>query len=121
MVGDGLQVTLNTVTSPLEHYHYDTFELTWGLSDARIKVTFHTDVKGKISGKTADALRDITDNYGKKLRMNRNMLLYLAPDSDDISGAIEFGKSITGLKGIIIIKDDNVWVWGEVKLCETSI
>jgi len=39
---------------------------------------------------------------------------------DDITSAIEFSESIRGLKGVIIIKDDNIGVWGEVKLCETS-
>ncbi len=41
--------------------------------------------------------------------------------SDDINSAIEFSQRISGLKGIIIIKDDNMGVWGEVKLCETSV
>lgn len=39
----------------------------------------------------------------------------------DINSAIEFGKSISGLKGVVIIKGDKMGVWGEVKLCETSI
>ncbi len=39
---------------------------------------------------------------------------------DGISGAIEFGSGIDGLKGLIIIKDDAIGVWGEVKLCEIS-
>jgi hypothetical protein len=39
---------------------------------------------------------------------------------DDIDRAIEFGQGIGGLKGIIIIKDDRIGVWGKVKLCETS-
>ncbi len=38
----------------------------------------------------------------------------------DISDAIEFGKSISGLTGLIIIKDENIGVWGGVKLCQTS-
>lgn len=38
----------------------------------------------------------------------------------DITSAIEFGQSISGLKGIVIIKDAHIGVWGEVKLCETS-
>lgn len=41
--------------------------------------------------------------------------------ASDFTSAIEFGKSISNLKGIIIIKDDNMAVWGEVKLCETSV
>jgi ApbE superfamily uncharacterized protein (UPF0280 family) len=39
----------------------------------------------------------------------------------DIASAIEFGQSLSGLKGVIIIKDDKMGVWGEVKLCETSL
>ena len=39
---------------------------------------------------------------------------------DDITGAIEFAQSIPGLKGVIIIKDDIIGLWGEVKLCQTS-
>lgn len=39
----------------------------------------------------------------------------------DIADAIEFGKSISGLKGLLIIKDDSVGVWGEAKLCQTSV
>jgi ApbE superfamily uncharacterized protein (UPF0280 family) len=41
--------------------------------------------------------------------------------ADDITDAIEFGQSITGLTGLIVIKDDNMGIWGEVKLCETSV
>ena len=40
---------------------------------------------------------------------------------DDINGAIEFGQGIKGIKGIIIILGGNIGVWGEIKLCETSI
>jgi len=39
---------------------------------------------------------------------------------DDITGVIEFAQSIPGLKGVIIIKDDIIGLWGEVKLCQTS-
>ena len=39
----------------------------------------------------------------------------------DITSAIEFSQSISGLKGVMIIKDDNMGVWGKVKLCETSV
>jgi ApbE superfamily uncharacterized protein (UPF0280 family) len=39
----------------------------------------------------------------------------------DIDSAIEFGKSISGLKGIVIIKGDKIGAWGEVKLCEISV
>ena len=39
---------------------------------------------------------------------------------DDITNAIEFGNGIVGLKGLIIIKDDAIGVWGDIKLCEIS-
>jgi len=39
----------------------------------------------------------------------------------DIAGGIEFARSIDGLKGVIIIQDEKVGVWGEVKLCQMSI
>ena len=41
--------------------------------------------------------------------------------ASDITSAIEFGKSINGLKGLLIIKDDNMGIWGEVKVCKTSV
>ncbi len=40
---------------------------------------------------------------------------------DDINDAIESGKNIVGLRGIIIILGSNIGVWGEIKLCETSV
>jgi ApbE superfamily uncharacterized protein (UPF0280 family) len=39
---------------------------------------------------------------------------------DDISNAIEFGRVIVGLKGIIIIIGSAIGVWGDVKLCKTT-
>ena len=39
---------------------------------------------------------------------------------DDISAAIDFGSKIEGLKGLVLIKDDAIGVWGDVKLCQTS-
>jgi ApbE superfamily uncharacterized protein (UPF0280 family) len=39
----------------------------------------------------------------------------------DIDSAIEFGKTITGLKGLVIIKGDKTGVWGDIKLCRTAV
>ena len=39
--------------------------------------------------------------------------------ANDIQSGIEFAKGIDGLSGAIIIKDDNLGLWGEVKLCQT--
>ena len=41
-------------------------------------------------------------------------------DVADIEGAIEFAQSIGQLKGVVIIKDDKLGVWGEVKLVKTG-
>lgn len=38
----------------------------------------------------------------------------------DIESGIEFAKSIEGLTGLVIIKDDSVGLWGEVKICQLS-
>jgi ApbE superfamily uncharacterized protein (UPF0280 family) len=40
---------------------------------------------------------------------------------EDVAGAIQFGKGINGLKGIVIIIGESVGAWGDVKLCETSV
>jgi ApbE superfamily uncharacterized protein (UPF0280 family) len=39
----------------------------------------------------------------------------------DIPLGIEFAQSIDGVKGVIIIKDDKMGLWGEVKVHPTSI
>jgi len=39
----------------------------------------------------------------------------------DITKGIEFAKGIDGLKGAIIIKDDKIGLWGEVKICQMSV
>jgi ApbE superfamily uncharacterized protein (UPF0280 family) len=40
---------------------------------------------------------------------------------DDINRAIESGKNIVGIKGIVIIMGSSIGVWGDVKLCETTV
>jgi len=40
--------------------------------------------------------------------------------ASDIERAIEFAQGIGQLKGVIIIKDDKLGVWGEVKLVKTD-
>ncbi len=39
----------------------------------------------------------------------------------DIDAAIDFGNSINGIKGIVIIIGESLGVWGDVKLCETYV
>jgi len=43
----------------------------------------------------------------------------IVTDSDTITSGIEFARSITELTGVIIIKDTNIGIWGEVKLTQT--
>ena len=45
----------------------------------------------------------------------------LITQSSDIPSGIEFAKGIEGLKGLLIIKDDKVGLWGEVKICQMSM
>ena len=39
----------------------------------------------------------------------------------DIDRAIEYGKTIKGLRGLVIIKDEVAGAWGDIKLCETAV
>ena len=38
----------------------------------------------------------------------------------DISNGIEFAKGIDGLLGVVVVEDDKVGLWGEVKICQMS-
>jgi ApbE superfamily uncharacterized protein (UPF0280 family) len=40
---------------------------------------------------------------------------------DDINDAIELGKGIVGLRGLVIIIGKDIGVWGDIKLCETTV
>ncbi len=40
--------------------------------------------------------------------------------AEDINGGIEFAQGIDGLLGVVIIKDSNIGIWGEVKICQIS-
>jgi uncharacterized protein len=37
---------------------------------------------------------------------------------EDVQTAIQFGKHIKGVKGVVIIKDDNAGLWGELKVVQ---
>jgi ApbE superfamily uncharacterized protein (UPF0280 family) len=39
----------------------------------------------------------------------------------DIPAGIELAQSINGLKGVVIIKDDKMGLWGEVNICPTPM
>jgi len=40
----------------------------------------------------------------------------LIKDESDISSGIEFAKKIKGVKGVLIIKDDKMGIWGDIKI-----
>lgn len=40
---------------------------------------------------------------------------------EDIPAGIDFARGIDGLRGVVIIKDDRMGLWGEVKLCQMSV
>jgi len=42
-------------------------------------------------------------------------------NSTDIPAGIDFAKGIDGLLGVVIIKDDNMGLWGEVKIIQTAM
>lgn len=43
----------------------------------------------------------------------------LVTNSDTITNGIEFARGITELTGVVIIKDTNIGIWGEVKITQT--
>jgi len=49
--GHAFQLTLNRITRPLDHFHYDTFQVPANPKDEfeKLKVTFNTDLKGDIA------------------------------------------------------------------------
>ncbi|MFC2032917.1 UPF0280 family protein [Chloroflexota bacterium] len=44
----------------------------------------------------------------------------LIQQPEDINKGIEFARGIKSLKGVVIIKDDNMGFWGDVTICQTS-
>lgn len=38
----------------------------------------------------------------------------------DIPKGIKFAQKISGIRGVVIIKDDKMGIWGKVKICRTS-
>lgn len=41
--------------------------------------------------------------------------------SEDINPAIEFGRGIEGVSGLIIVLGKELGIWGNIRLCETSV
>ena len=46
-----------------------------------------------------------------------NMIIQVS----DIPFGIERAKNILGIKGIVIIKDEEIGMWGDIKICRTNI
>lgn len=38
-------------------------------------------------------------------------------DKTDVPKAINFAKKIKGLRGVVVIKDDKIGVWGDIEIC----
>ena len=45
----------------------------------------------------------------------------LIKQSGDIPSGIDFARRIEGVSGVIIIKDDNLGLWGKVKICQMAM
>lgn len=65
--GDELKGTFNSMTSPLKHYHYDIFELVIEKFDARMKVSFFTNVRGDIGSLSAPMEPTVKDIVFQRL------------------------------------------------------
>jgi ApbE superfamily uncharacterized protein (UPF0280 family) len=72
--------------------------LSFGLADAAVVISPSTSL--------ADAAATAIGNVVKR--------------PDDIPIGLELGKNIAGVKGVLIIVDDKVGVWGEVKIRQIS-
>ena len=45
----------------------------------------------------------------------------LIKQPNDIPNGLDFAKGIDGLKGVIIIQDDKIGLWGEIKICQMAV
>jgi CubicO group peptidase (beta-lactamase class C family) len=61
--GDGFQMHLNKRPEPLEHFHYDVFQVPENPEDEfeKLKVIFHTDVDGDISSLSMPLETNVAD------------------------------------------------------------
>jgi CubicO group peptidase (beta-lactamase class C family) len=61
--GDGFKFTLNKVSKPLKHYHYDSFQVPEDPLDPfeKLKITFLTDLNGDISSVSIPLQPDVKD------------------------------------------------------------
>jgi ApbE superfamily uncharacterized protein (UPF0280 family) len=41
--------------------------------------------------------------------------------ANDMPKALEFAGNIDGLKGVLIIKDDRIAMWGNLKICQIEV
>jgi hypothetical protein len=99
--GNELKAAYNSMSFPLEHYHYDIFELYWDLFDARMKVSFFTDVKGNIGSLSVPfepAVKDILFTRLPDKRMKERSFL------EKFTGTYK----LMGMNLIISLKGDDV-------------
>lgn len=95
-----LRASFNSMSFPLEHYHYDIFDLIWELFDTRLKVSFFTDVKGNIQRLSVPleaAVDEIVFTRIPEQRMKEKRFL------EQFTGTYE----LLGLKLIVSLKGDD--------------
>ena len=71
--GDGFQIKLNRLTSPLKHFHYDVFQVPENPLDPfeLEKVMFHSDVKGDISSLSMTLEPNVSDIVFQRVAESR--------------------------------------------------
>ncbi len=84
LVDGALQAQLNDNTFPVQHYHYDTFELTMEQWDVRFKTTFTTNARGDIDAVAAPLEQSVRDIVFKRVpdraMRERNFLVQFIGD-----------------------------------------
>ncbi|MDO8567354.1 MAG: UPF0280 family protein [Dehalococcoidales bacterium] len=91
--GDGTPIGISTSSGTVGH------SLSFGKADAATVVADSS----TLSDAVATALGNLVKEPG------------------DINKAIQFGGKIAGVRGIVIIMGETTGVWGQIKLCRTSL
>jgi len=70
---NGLEMTINDLKRPLEHFHYDTFQVPANPLDSleKLKLSFRTDPEGEISSLSAPLETHVADIVFKRVAESR--------------------------------------------------
>lgn len=103
--GDSLKMSLNLLTAPLRHFHYDVFEVPENPVDPleKTKVLFATDLAGNISSLSMPLQPDVQDIVFTRRPENvsRSLLEPLAGQYD--IGGLTATVSIEGEKTLVLV------------------